>query len=118
MYNNVLLVCDIVRKMAPAIPLTSSHCVKLSCLRPSRHRASFAARDLHVGGFLGLRVVVTVEIVSGIVIMVPSCTVELNKLMNDLEISELEVSFEFARARTFCRLCRSLSTRSFLRVQR
>lgn len=43
--------------------------------------------------------------------MVPSYTVELNKLMNELEISELEVSRKFVRAETLCRLCRSLSTR-------
>jgi len=83
--------------MAPVVLLNSSiranRALGSAVRVRSRHRVSFAARaarGLHVGAFLGI----VIGIVSRIVIMVPSCTVELNKLMNELEISELVSELE------------------------
>lgn len=65
--------------------------------------------DFYVGAFLRFCVIIIVEIVDETVVMVPNCTAELNTLMNELEMSELEVSFnEFQNCikKALCRLWR------------
>lgn len=57
--------------------------------------------NFYVSAFLRFCVIIIIEIVDKTIVMVPYCTAELNTLMNELEMSELEVSFKTVLKKCF-----------------